>query len=64
MAWVRFSRVFNYTPSRERRVTLSYRPDGATQGVYSVTKGCADKAVAEGAAERIRTPPRGPDATQ
>lgn len=54
MAWVRFSRTFNYTPSGDRRVTIQYR--GGCE--YPVKKECADRAVAAGAGVRIKTPPR------
>lgn len=47
MAWVRFSRDFEFDPpARGGRVTIRYRAGGA----YNVTRACAIRAKAEGAA--------------
>lgn len=56
--WVRFSRPYDYTPSRERRVTIAY-PAGFSG---SVRRECGAAAVAAGAAVEIDTPKREPDA--
>lgn len=56
--WVRFTRrhVWKATPS----VSQAYRPDGGPfkDGRYSVTRECADDAVAKGAAVKIPAPKR------
>ncbi len=52
MAWVRFLADFDFKPVAT--VTLAYR---AGQ-VRSVTRACADQAVARGKAKRMRKPNR------
>lgn len=53
MAWVRFQKDFDFRPP-VHGVTLAYKAGGE----YSVTRACAEKAVAAGAAVRIKPPPR------
>lgn len=53
MPWVRFTKIFNYvvTPA------VSYRYPAGWSG--NVKTECADEAVAEGKAVRIKTPRKG-----
>lgn len=55
--WVRFERPFDFTPEKERRVTVAY-----PVGTFNVTRECADRAVAVGAGSRTQAPKRGQDA--
>lgn len=55
MAWVRFTRDYNYTPSADRRMTTHYK----TGCAYPVKRECAEAAIAAGAAASIATPARG-----
>lgn len=52
--WVRFLKAYDYTPSRERRVTTAY-PAGY-EG--SVKRECGEAAIQDGAAEEIEAPAR------
>lgn len=58
--WVKFTEVHDYTPSRNDRVTLCYRPDGgeARDGVYSVKAECGRAAIKAQRAVSVATPPR------
>lgn len=55
MAWVRFTRAFDWTPPERRQVTLAY-PAGL---VANVTRACAGAAKAAGAAVDAPRPKRG-----
>lgn len=57
MPWINVTRPFDFTPEKERRVTVAY-PVGA----FNVPRECADLAVARGHASRTQAPKRGPDA--
>jgi hypothetical protein len=56
--WVRFTRrhVWKATPA----VSQAFKPDGGPfkDGRYSVTRDCAEDAVAKGAAIKVPTPKR------
>lgn len=58
--WVKFTQVHDYTPSRNARVTLRYRPDGGDgrDGVYSVKAECGRAAIKVGRARAVTPPPR------
>ena len=49
MPHVEFTAPFDWTPPERPRVTLAY-----PVGFYTVTRDCADKAVAEGKARRAK----------
>ncbi len=54
MAWVRFSRPFEWSPQNRPGVTIVFAARD-----YSVTRACEKAALAEGAGERIPAPPKG-----
>ena len=54
MARVRFDRDYMFTPSADRRVTVAYKAGSE----LTVTRECADKAIAAGAAEELDVPSR------
>lgn len=54
MAWLHFTAPFDFTPRRQRGVTIAYLP--AMRCL--VTRECARAAVAAGVAEEIETPNR------
>lgn len=56
MPWVRFTGKFDFTPAKQRLVTVAYKA-GA---VENVTRECADTAVAAGRAERTQDPRKAP----
>lgn len=48
MTWVRFSKDFRYRPNMA--VSIKYRAGNA----YNVTRACAEKAISESAASRMK----------
>ena len=54
MPHVEFTAPFDWTPPERPRVTVAY-----PVGFYTVTRDCADKAVAAGKARRVKAPKRG-----
>lgn len=52
---VKFSEVFDYVPSGDRRVVIRHRPDGGVEkdGVYTVKRECGEAAVAAGKASEV-----------
>lgn len=54
MAWVRFVRDYDFSPSAEYRVTIAYLAGGK----YPVTSECRDFALMHGVAVEIPTPRR------
>ena len=53
MVWVVFTEKFKFTPHRDRRVSIVYKPSDDPR---QVTKECAEKAVAAGKARRSQKP--------
>ena len=49
---VRFTDIYDYTPSEDARVQIAFRPDGGPNGdgVYTVRRECGEAAVAAGKA--------------
>ncbi|MGQ2989515.1 MAG: hypothetical protein ACT6RD_03360 [Brevundimonas sp.] len=58
--WVKFTQAHDYTPSRNNRVTLHYRPTGgeAGDGVYRVKAECGRAAIKAERAVAVAAPPR------
>lgn len=56
MAWVRFTEPFDWSPRERPTVTVAF-PAGA----FNVRRDCADRAVKQGKAVRIKAPKRGED---
>lgn len=54
---VKFTDVFDYTPSGERRIVIRHRPDGGDEkdGIYTVKRECGDAAIAAGKGHEVQT---------
>ncbi len=52
MPWISFNRKFDFDPPQRVGVTISYKAGRA----YSVTRACAEKAIACGAGGRTSRP--------
>lgn len=55
--WIKFNRDFKFIPPDNRAVTLSYKAGNR----YNVTRVCAERAIAENAAEESSNPRRDSD---
>jgi esterase/lipase superfamily enzyme len=53
MVWVVFTEKFHFTPDADRRATVVYKPSDEPR---QVTRECAERAIAKGAARRSQKP--------
>ena len=58
MVWVVFTEKFKFTPDRDRRVSVVYKPSDEPR---QVTKECAEKAITAGKARRSQKPRKSVD---